>query len=87
MTVPHLPALLHPHLERDAVVGDHDEQRAIEHAGAPHAAHDQPELAVGVADLEQVAQVVVVGEQRVVEALGPVDPLDRVVARRPALVT
>ena len=64
----HLPALLHAHLEGDAVVGDDDEDAPVEDPGALHAAHDQPELAVGVAHLEQMAQMVVVGEQRVVEA-------------------
>ena len=82
----HLPPAGHVELERVAVVGHHHQDRPVEQLGAAQAAQDQAELAVHVAHLEQVAQVVVIGEARVMEADRAVDAGDRVPAGWAALV-
>jgi hypothetical protein len=69
------------------VVGHHDQQAALEQPGSLQALHHESQLPVGVAHLQEMAQMVVVGEAGVVEALGVVDPLDRVLAGGAALVS
>ena len=75
----------HAHLERVAVVGRHDHERAAQLPRSPQACQELADQVVRIPHLKQVAQVVVNGQVGVVEPGHPVDALDRIVARGTAL--
>jgi hypothetical protein len=80
--VAHQPPALDTHLERVAVIRGHDEQRTLEQPRPPEAPQQLAELVVGVAHLEEVPEVVVIRQGRIVEAAQLVDAVDRILAER-----
>ena len=75
----------HAHLERVAVVRRHDHERATQLAGSPQTVEQLADQVVRVPHLQQVAQLVVHGQVRIVEPRQLVDAVNRVATRRPAL--
>ncbi len=77
-----LAPVLHADLERVAVVGHHHHEGGTKELHPAQAPDEGADLPVHEPHLEQVAQMVVIGEVAVGEAVGPVDRADGVDAGR-----